>query len=131
MKSTIGLIAITRTECKISGGPLRTFIICLSGARRLTTRSRGWSARTRWNVCTLTPSSKYYLTLCSTKYMIVLIELQPINMDVKRKKKFVLTVTVWTRGKHTRRILPKGSHLDCPKMRVCTGTRSKCTSTLV
>lgn len=131
MKSTIGLIVITRTECRILGGPHRTFIICLSGARKLTTRSRGSSARTRWTVCTLTPSSKYYSTLCSTKYMIVLIELQPINMDARRKKRFVLTVTVWTKGKPTRRTLPKESHLDCPRMRVCTGTKSKCTSTLV
>lgn len=130
-KSTTGLIATTHTGCRISEGPPRTFITCLSGAARLMMRSLGSNAKIKWTVAIRTHWSKYCLIPCFTNCMTVLTASLQTNTAAKKRKRFVLTVTVQRNETHIKKNLQKGCRLGYLPTKACTTMRIRCTNTLV
>lgn len=89
MKNIIGPIVSMLIECKISDVHLKIFIICRNGVIKLMMKKVGLNVNIKWTVYTRIHLLKYYLILCSTRCMNVPTEQVKINLDVKRKKKFV------------------------------------------
>ena len=129
MKNIIGPIVSMLIECKISDVHLKIFIICRNGVIKLMMKKVGLNVNIKWTVYTRIHLLKYYLIHCSTRCMNVPTEQVKINLDVKRKKKFVRIGIVLKREKCIKRVLQKECQLDFLQMKVWTGMKNKCMNT--
>ena len=128
MRSTIGQTVTMRTGCRTLGDHLKITTTCRIGAPVSTMRTRGSSARTKWNASTVTHSLRYCLTRSRIRCTSARTEPVLTSLAARRRKKSVLTITPKKKGTCTRRSLLRVFRVGCRLMTAWSGTRSKCTS---